>query len=135
MTSAKGLSHLGHNLRYRWFALLLPLPTGTPSPLPHYSLLKPCLFLGKMAALSCSPMSFLVVVLQLKEITQGPGGHQVPKFRHQAIPAPNGSGLLRSSLGHCGQHLIPTEWFSSLRPAREGSGQLNLPTACLTPWL
>lgn len=63
------------------------------------------------------------------------GGHQAPGSRHQATPAPERSDLLRSSLGHCGQHLIPTEWFSSLRPAREGSGRLDLPTACLTPWL
>ena len=50
-------------------------------------------------------------------------------------PRPRGSGRPKSSLGHCGQHLIPSEWFSTLRPAREGRRQLNLPTACLTSWL
>lgn len=64
------------------------------------------------------------------------GTRRVPSPRMQAPgnPCPRGSGLPRSSLGHCGQHLIPTERFSSLRPAGEGSGQLNLPTACPTSW-
>lgn len=102
-----------------------PVPTGAPFSLPALTMLVPgvhgCLFL-----------QFNVPICGASACSQR--RHRGPQCRHRN-PCPRGSGRPKSSLGHCGQHLIPSEWFSALRPARERSRQLNLPTACLACWL
>lgn len=115
---SKGPFPFGPQSEVLHWCSLFPMPMGAPFSLPALTLLVP----GDTAALSCSLMSLSVV---LQPAAEGDTSN----------PCPRGSGRPKSSLGLCGQHLIPAEWFSTLRPAREGNRQLNLPTACSTSWL
>lgn len=102
-------------------------------PFPGSPIFTPCsnpaCSWGTWLFFSCSLMSLSVVLQPVAK-----GGIK-PQSAGTSNPCPRGSGRSKSSLGHCGQHLIPAEWFSTLRPARERNRQLNLPTACSTSWL
>lgn len=94
MISAKGRS-----LRYH----VGFLPSPCPRELHSHSLLEPCLFLGDMAAFSCSLMPLSV------ELQPAAKGGMEAQSAGTGDPCPRGSGRTKSSLGHCGQHLIPSE--------------------------
>lgn len=118
--SAKGPPRLSRKCRLDFLPSSVPI--STPCSNSACSWWGPgCLYLCLM------PLS---VVLQ----PAATGGVK-PQSTGTSNSCPRGSSWSKSSLGRCGQHLIPSEWFSTLRPLREGSRQLNLPATCSTSWL